>query len=474
MTILRPSDFRVVRQSTEPTVRVLLHNGIGNPLARDFALDLTSSADIAGVRPIDECYDSIMRAKIMTTLANTDNYLTYMARVNVPMSCTHCNELWDCSCLLCEHCDSLIEPDTGCDACLACAECVSEHWECTQCAEHFLDQSRTEQCPECDYCEHCCDCVHCQGCGALATHTHGVCGDCYRCYDACCSCWYCESCSESHPEHVQGCGECNSCLDACTCSDDEIIKDYGTEAPKYLGFQGSPADGLFLGVELEVEVHAGHREDSAESWLEHNGEWSICCEDGSLNQAPGYEIKTAPMSLELHQQRWAGALAREAWANKVKSCNTTTCGLHVHVSRAPLSPLTIGKIVCFMNSDASVPFVVALAGRKKFYNGDYDKGKAVKSTAALEKSATEFPRTRYEAVNLCNADTIEFRVFKGTVNTTHVLADIEFCEALVRWSIQNTVQECDSVPAFVAWVRERADIYSNLLAYIAKRSIKCA
>lgn len=253
-----------------------------------------------------------------------------------------------------------------------------------------------------------------------------------------------------------------------------MIKDYEAKAPRHCGFQGNPPDGLFIGVELEVEVHSGHREDSAEIWIDHNGEWTICCEDGSLNRTPGYEIKTAPMDLALHQERWPDALGLPQWAKGVQSWDTTTCGLHVHVSRKPLSPLTIGKIVCFMNSECSVPFVVALAGRESFYNGDYDPEKAVKSPAALEKHATHSPLSRYEAVNLCNRDTIEFRVFKGTTDTMHVLADIEFCEALVRWSMTNSVQECDSVPAFLTWVRERADVYSNLLTYITKRGIACA
>lgn len=395
------------------------------------------------------------------------------------ISCTHCNTLWDCTCLLCDHCENLIEPSTGCEECLACEDCSVDHWECTECAEHFMDQSRTAQCPWCNYCEDCCACIHCAGCDAVDTDGSGICGDCRGCYDRCCSCWYCEGCRESHPEHVQDCSECNSCLSACTCaSDDDVIKRYESKAPAYCGFHGAPADGLFIGVELEVEVHSGHREDSADTWLENNSDWSICCEDGSLNRTPGYEIKTAPMSLELHQERWATALSRDAWATDVRSWNTSTCGLHVHVSRAPLSPLTIGKIVCFMNSDSSVPFVIALAGRSSFYHGDYDKEKASKSAAALEKHAIDPPRSRYEAVNLCNRDTIEFRVFKGTVDTTHVLADIEFCDALVRWSMTNTVQECDSVPAFMAWVREQEDegsnlVYSNLLAYIAKRKISC-
>lgn len=223
MTDYRISNFRVVRQSAEPMVRVLVYGSGGSMLARDFPLDLTTSTDIAGMRTIDACYDSIMRAKIMDALANTDNYLTYMARINAPISCTHCNELWDCTCVLCDYCDSLIEPNTGCDECLMCEDCAQEHWECGRCHDHFQDQSRTEQCPQCEYCEYCetcCECAHCENCGAREVPARGrsrgnpLCSTCGECQDGCCTCWYCEACQEAHTEDIAGCGACNSCTDS--------------------------------------------------------------------------------------------------------------------------------------------------------------------------------------------------------------------------------------------------------------------
>lgn len=181
----------------------------------------------------------------------------------------------------------------------------------------------------------------------------------------------------------------------------------------------------WFGVELEVEMknHEYSREEKAKHLNEminggERGNKVFFENDGSLSN--GFEIITQPMSLPAHHDMWQWLRDRDA-VRGLLSHNTRTCGLHVHVNKDNLAQIQIAKIVTFINDPKNESMIRAIARR---YAEGYCKIK--------EKSISNahLSTDRYEAVNITGRNTIEFRIFKGSLKYESVIAAIEFCNAL--------------------------------------------
>ena len=231
----------------------------------------------------------------------------------------------------------------------------------------------------------------------------------------------------------------------------------------------------YYGVELEVEManrdRANKKGAKAEEVLQILGtDFAITKEDGSVPY--GFEICTVPASLDEHRIHWQkffeklpeGLVSWNAYAGK--------CGLHVHCSKKPLSLLTIAKMVVFVNSEPNQKFVETIAGRTsnryfKIQKKDY---KVVKPMMERRLGHDD----RYEAINLVNKDTIEFRIFKGTLKAPSFFKALEFCDALIHFCLMgtNSISYCRSLDNFIDYVGLRAKDYPHLYAFICAKHLK--
>lgn len=189
----------------------------------------------------------------------------------------------------------------------------------------------------------------------------------------------------------------------------------------------------WFGVELEVEVQHGSnisRLKSAKRILNHvNGSQikktdnNIFIEnDGSLSH--GFEIITQPMGLDKHEALWHWVNDKSLVKNLL-SHKTSTCGLHVHVSRGNISTMQLSKMITFINHPDNRNLIEAIARR-------YGSGYAVMSDKKLG-NAWKSQYRRHEAVNVENDETIEFRIFRGSLKHQTIMACIEFVNALVEF-----------------------------------------
>jgi len=222
-------------------------------------------------------------------------------------------------------------------------------------------------------------------------------------------------------------------------------------------------------VELEVEAKGCDADTRAGDWRDAAEDWLICKHDGSLNK--GFEIVTAPSDLPTHVQQWTTLLSDHALTDGLKSWDTSTCGMHVHVSRAPMSALTLGKILVFMNHPNTHTMMVKIAGRDANHYAAFTSKKVTDSVCkdANGKLCKSYGDGRYQVVNIGNTDTIEFRLFKGTLHVQHILANIEFCDAVVRWCMQNSIRDCDTWSTFWSYVTQHKKTYKHLIAYLEEK-----
>lgn len=336
-------------------------------------------------------------------------------------------------------------------ACDSCATC------CDNCGEpmptEYTADVRTRYSRRSDWCPTCvCD----------DTWTCESCGDLFECgafepfvYDGE---YYCDSCGADHRREDDARG---------------IIGEYhdrerraNTRPQRNLWSDRNA--GRYFGVELELERKSDTplHEIAAQLLGAANTETTLLFaeHDGSLRC--GFELITQPLGLPQQIALWSKVLAHPA-AAEMKSHDTETCGLHVHVSRAGLSQLTIAKAVVFLNAEATEDLVRCIARR-------YNTGYCHRKRAKLSRDAVQ-SGDRYEMLNTSGKQTVEFRIFRGSTRVQTVAACVEFAHAVLDWARDASCAEVadpkQSVQSFLRHVYRKSNAADtkHLRAYFARR-----
>jgi Putative amidoligase enzyme len=322
--------------------------------------------------------------------------------------------------------------------------------------------------------------------GSEEYRTMAYLGGGYRAHRDCCE--YCPVC-----DHVMVPGEdCEYCLEQeaeyIEDYDEDGILDYGANAAAILGFQGNPKDKMFFGVELEVEVGSGYATEVAREVRNLMPGFVITKHDGSI--AYGFEIVSAPAELKLHYENWP-KLFNEGLP--LKSFDTDTCGMHIHISRNILSPSQLGRIYSFVHAPKNTRFIEKIAGRslRKGNGAHYaplrkvsgKDGKIVndfkltnsvmvaKTTSGKKLGLRWIPKAHRGAINDLKRSTIEFRMFRGTLHEGGFFKNLEFIRALTQFCKPGVT----SIPslldpnAFVQYVTENRKDYRYLMKFIDEK-----
>ena len=210
----------------------------------------------------------------------------------------------------------------------------------------------------------------------------------------------------------------------------ELIGSY--HSTKRHGFKFIESDWVkrndrFIGVELEIECRAD-RFDAVERLNNTLNEGEIGRKvwfenDGSLSDS-GFEMITNPMGLDTHADFWSWLQDKEL-VRHLRSHDTSTCGLHVHVSRKNLNNLQLNRMNVFINHPDNAPLIKAVARR---YATNYAR------IRDKQMGKAHYAIDRYDALNIENDKTIEFRIFKGTLKHGSLMAALEFAYALVNFT----------------------------------------
>lgn len=280
----------------------------------------------------------------------------------------------------------------------------------------------------------------CEDCSVLATYNttinaydeHRICGNC-----------------DSNYYYHEGAGFYVREDDADYSEDEECysgsIGDYHSSR-RQLGHIPSSFDNrkprVLLGLELEMEISRDHDQtDIAEHILDKIGyapngnKYCLLEHDGSLSR--GFEMVTGYSGLDLHTRQLEFFKTRLSGA---KSHNTSTCGLHVHICKSDMSLLHASKMVLFINDPDNHNLIFALARRDSSHyckihdkiNDKYWLKDAIKSGAGFDKAGRKERQLRnlngdrYEALNFQNPNTVEFRLFRGTLKYETLIACLEF------------------------------------------------
>ena len=306
---------------------------------------------------------------------------------------------------------------------ILCEECYLARTVCCDCCGDRVWREESEGDGSIVLCLHCWETRYstCEDCGALIPNDDAF-------YDNSNDCYYCRTCF-SKRRHV-------------------AIKPYNYKPEPLFYGEGD----LYLGVELEID-RGGENNDNAERILSvgnHSAEHVYAKHDGSLCE--GFEIVSHPMTLAYHQNKmnW-DAVFREALSLEYASHNTETCGLHVHVNRDAFGTESeeqeacVGRLVFFVEKHWNE--LVRFSRRKPFNINRWAARYATISPTTQEtyKKAKDKYAGRYVAVNLTNYETVEFRLFRGTLRYPTFLATLQLVAHICNIARETTDESLEAM-----------------------------
>lgn len=215
--------------------------------------------------------------------------------------------------------------------------------------------------------------------------------------------------------------------------------------------------------------------------------------DGSLDN--GFEIITGYTGLDVHEKTWrALADVREG----LESHDTDTCGLHVHVDKAGMTPLHMAKLCTFVNDPVNRELMTTVArryadadshGYAKFYTREnwlehaafaareYRSHRQFRSKGDRFEygrfATSRFWSDRYSALNFNNEHTVEFRMFRGTLKFESIMACLEFTFACWHFTKETPMKSLttDAFMAFITRADNRKDT-KYLRAYLKAKKFR--
>jgi len=363
-----------------------------------------------------------------------------------PDGARYCQSCYDDEFFTCERCDNIVSKDDICEIqeCKYwCSDCVSEHAvPCASCHEN-VEIGRAVSLADNGYiCRNCYengDYSSCASCGDVhhIDHLHTASdGECY-----------CRSCHDDNDSNnPDDSGSILHCHDFKPC-------------PIFRKSDKEVKPTRYYGIELEVECNDHDVPEDIED------DYQYLKYDGSLNR--GFEVVSHPSTwlwIKDHAVRWNDILNLR---NKgYRSYEPGTCGMHVHISRTAFTTWMLYKWLHFFSSNSA--FILFFSSRGSMGTSWCkidDKGEV------MYKAKTQHGTNRYEAINLNNRNTVEIRIFRGTLNPRKFWANLEFLEALFAWLDPFRPKDIAdmTVDSFLTYVHLHEAEYPNLFSWLSDK-----
>ena len=254
-----------------------------------------------------------------------------------------------------------------------------------------------------------------------------------------------------------------------------------------------------LGLELEMQavdsydrdLHAMNLRKRAAKVLDRDDlKKYLHFEEDSSTGPNGFEMVTGWTDLQTHAKILKEMLTDNGvncWQGKLRSHNNVggSCGIHVHIVKPSLIVST--KMRSFIYAAENKRLIEAVARR---YNGSFSKminvdswqeqavdgyrdaKRYVSSNALASKQAVSRLNggDRYQALNFLNANTVEFRIFRGSMLYESVMACMEFTQSVYEFCRYTKAVNLNT-PAFLKFICQPAQkhLTPNLRAYIRRK-----
>jgi len=308
----------------------------------------------------------------------------------------------------------------------------------------------------------------------------------------------CESCYETSAYYCEDCEEYFYDDDPCDCGSDGgngrgnrlgccgnrgFIHQYSCKPE--VNFIGESKRGLFFGFELETQIRTKNNnglEGASEFASNALKGTAILKHDSSIGRDgyAGFEIVTQPHTHTQYRDNsqllW-DTIDKLRTDYEARSWDTTTCGLHIHISRAGFSSgAHLHRFISLVYHNAEM--MMKFAGRKSDYarfNDVYTFNEFDKPVFSLKHKVgdpRQYSSERMSAVNTQNRTTIELRFFRGTMNPKGVLSALDLAHAMVEYTRELRLDEVKlgalSWEWFSDYVESNNGLYPDLYQRLGK------
>jgi hypothetical protein len=283
--------------------------------------------------------------------------------------------------------------------------------------------------------------------------------------------WYCRRCDSEHnfsdlqpvilpTDYNQDMSFCPECAEIYQRESFVHTYDY-IPKPKFYKEDNEYMNLLYFGIELEMECYGNDKYKLADRFPE----FVYIKNDGSLDN--GFEIVSHPMSyrwLMNHKSDWQTMLdlRKEGW----RSFNTETCGMHIHLSKIAFGNHHLYKFMKLFYGNPD--FILKISqrdskSRLKRWSSVNLTEKAVRCRA--KEKQTYNHDDRYTAVNLNRLETVEVRVFRGTLLAESFWKNIEFVKAAYEFSYKYNSNYMTEI-SFRKYLRINKKEFKNLYNFL--------
>jgi hypothetical protein len=245
-------------------------------------------------------------------------------------------------------------------------------------------------------------------------------------------------------------------------------------------------DTPFLGLELEIEAkkHGSSRALGAKLVKQLAGDYSYCVHDGTLagNKHDGtggdfgFEIVTHPFTMEWFEEQWPRieelllALSSQGY----RSWDGGRCGIHVHISRAPMSDMHQMKFIRFIYGSTNLSMCIGQRGYrdanlKKYapFDGEH-RASFIRKIRNFDNPGVQ---GHYSALNANKPATLEGRWFRGTLKPSGVRKNVEYMHSVWHFTKLYGFNSANEMN-YITWLREpRQSRYRILTDYIERQYI---
>jgi len=402
-----------------------------------------------------------------------------------------------------------IEGESFCSGCVSelfvkcdeygCGNYIPKGEEHDICGETLCEDCVTEFCVTCSACgtiihndnayyfdgnEYCEDCFEsnfsiCPVCEETVENTDGTYYNRRYFHEDCFCDNYntCESCGEVFPADDtvtddDGYNYCSSCWE--NEGRDGGLLNFDVKVPPIFYETKEETECLqkpifYMGIELETELEDSdlHADDVIEYVNDINkkqpDEYMYCKMDGSLLN--GVEIVSHPATYD-----WLNENFDETWGHVcklrergMKSFKTDTCGIHIHISRTAFSILHLYKFMRFFHQNKT--FITTVSRREQYLLDRWASIHTVSSSYIC--SIMHLPSTyKYNALHLTK-NTVECRIFRGTMKPTSFRMNYEFIKALYEYTKDCSLQRLKAKD-FAEYLYNYREEYPNIFTFVDK------
>lgn len=371
------------------------------------------------------------------------------------------------------------EPDETTIECSWCCEEVPEEEISSTTYNRFGLRSHectVHLCPDCSY-----SMVQCNDCYTPYNgNNEGICVDEWNGVYVCGSCEDNYSYCYEHSSHYADGDGCETCEEE-RC---RLINDYSYRPDPVFHFvrqgsvlktQTSNPMKTVTGFELEMEAVECGVQDGAELAQSLYEQWCYLKHDGSLNN--GFEMVSHPLSREFIAEKFPWQRLSELSALGMRSANTRTCGLHIHINKDFFrsNPTTMYRFMSMFYRNAEQ--WKKIAGRSNSTYADwseYELTRMLEYTKGLSVGAHVRNNERYVALNLQNRNTIELRFFKGTLRPATFVARLEAAHAVAEYAYATrnnvSIKSAHDWDRFREWTIQQKN-YTNFNTYAEAKGV---